>query len=45
MDNGLIFPYPCVCVRDEAAVLTAQMVVDHALSGVWRSPAAWDLRW
>jgi hypothetical protein len=24
MDNGLIFPYPCVCVPDESVVLTTQ---------------------
>ena len=26
MDNGLIFPYPCVRARDESIVLTTQMV-------------------
>ncbi len=26
MDNGLIFPYPCVRAHDESEVLTAQMV-------------------
>lgn len=36
MDNGLIFPYPCVCARTESAVLTTQMVVDQSLSGVRR---------
>jgi hypothetical protein len=33
MDNGLIFPYPCVRVPDESEVLTAQMVSDHSLRG------------
>ncbi len=28
MDNGLIFPYPCVCARDESAVLTTQNRID-----------------
>ena len=23
MDNGLIFPYPCVCDSDESVILTA----------------------
>lgn len=23
MDNGLIFPYPCVCDHGESAILTA----------------------
>ena len=26
MDNGLIFPYPCVRAHDESEVLTTQMV-------------------
>ena len=26
MDNGLIFPYPCVGVPDESIVLTTQKV-------------------
>jgi hypothetical protein len=33
MDNGLIFPYPCVRARDESVVLTAQMVADQSLRG------------
>jgi hypothetical protein len=33
MDNGLIFPYPCVCVRDESPVLTAQKAADQSLRG------------
>jgi hypothetical protein len=32
MDNGLIFPYPCVSVPDESAVLTAQNRI-HATFG------------
>ena len=28
MDNGLIFPYPCVRVRDESILLTTQKVAD-----------------
>lgn len=28
MDNGLIFPYPCVGARDESAVLTTQNRID-----------------
>jgi hypothetical protein len=31
MDNGLIFPYPCVCVPDESILLTTQMVVHQLL--------------
>ena len=26
MDNGLIFPYPCVRARDESILLTTQKV-------------------
>ena len=33
MDNGLIFPYPCVRVPDESAVLTIQKVVYQSLRG------------
>lgn len=33
MDNGLIFPYPCVRARDESIVLTTQMVADQSLRG------------
>lgn len=33
MDNGLIFPYPCVGVPDESILLTTQMVVDQSLRG------------
>ena len=33
MDNGLIFPYPCVCVPDESIVLTTQKVVHQSLRG------------
>lgn len=33
MDNGLIFPYPCVGARDESAVLTTQNRIDHSPSG------------
>ena len=29
MDNGLIFPYPCVSAHDESVLLTTQMVVDQ----------------
>jgi hypothetical protein len=28
MDNGLIFPYPCVRARDESILLTTQKVAD-----------------
>lgn len=31
MDNGLIFPYPCVGARDESAVLTTQNRIDRSL--------------
>ena len=31
MDNGLIFPYPCVRVPDETIVLTTQKVADPIL--------------
>ena len=30
MDNGLIFPYPCVRVPDESEVLTTQKI-DHSI--------------
>lgn len=33
MDNGLIFPYPCVRARDESILLTAQKVVHQSLRG------------
>lgn len=33
MDNGLIFPYPCVRAHDESVVLTTQKVVDQSLRG------------
>ena len=33
MDNGLIFPYPCVRVPDESILLTTQKVVHQSLSG------------
>jgi hypothetical protein len=42
MDNGLIFPYPCVRARDESILLTTQKVADQSPSGVRGSPAAWD---
>lgn len=31
MDNGLIFPYPCVSVPDESILLTTQMVAHPIL--------------
>jgi hypothetical protein len=31
MDNGLIFPYPCVRARDESPVLTTQTTIDPIL--------------
>ena len=34
MDNGLIFPYPCVRARDESAVLTTQTWITDLPSGV-----------
>ena len=33
MDNGLIFPYPCVGAPDESEVLTTQKVTNQILSG------------
>ena len=33
MDNGLIFPYPCVRVPDESKVLTTQKVDHQSLRG------------
>ena len=33
MDNGLIFPYPCVGAHDESVLLTAQKVVNQSLRG------------
>lgn len=33
MDNGLIFPYPCMCVHDESIVLTIQSRRDRSLRG------------
>ena len=34
MDNGLIFPYPCVRARDESVLLTAQTGADHVLRDI-----------
>jgi hypothetical protein len=31
MDNGLIFPYPCMSVPDESDLLTTQKVADPIL--------------
>ena len=31
MDNGLIFPYPCVGAPDESEVLTTQKVTNQIL--------------
>jgi|GEM_PF-5462427 hypothetical protein len=45
MDNGLIFPYPCVGVPDESILLTTQKVVYQTLSRGWGSLAAWDPGW
>jgi hypothetical protein len=42
MDNGLIFPYPCVRARDESILLTTQKVAHQSLSRVREPPAAWD---
>ena len=33
MDNGLIFPYPCVGAPDESSVLTTQKVAYQSLRG------------
>jgi hypothetical protein len=33
MDNGLIFPYPCMSARDESILLTTQKVVYQSLRG------------
>ena len=33
MDNGLIFPYPCMSAPDESSVLTTQKVVHQSLRG------------
>ncbi len=33
MDNGLIFPYPCVRARDEAILLTTQILADQSFRG------------
>ena len=30
MDNGLIFPYPCVRARDESMLLTTQKVAHQS---------------
>ncbi len=29
MDNGLIFPYPCVRAHGESVILTALNVLEH----------------
>jgi hypothetical protein len=43
MDNGLIFPYPCVRARDESILLTTQKVADPIpFEGKGQPPAAWD---
>ena len=31
MDNGLIFPYPCVGAHDESILLTTQKVANQLL--------------
>ena len=31
MDNGLIFPYPCVGAHDESVLLTTQKVANQLL--------------
>lgn len=33
MDNGLIFPYPCISVPDESNLLTTQTVAYQLLLG------------
>ena len=33
MDNGLIFPYPCVGAPDESILLTTQKVANQFLLG------------
>jgi hypothetical protein len=45
MDNGLIFPYPCVGARDESTPLTTQKVADQSPSGGRGPLAAWDPGW
>jgi hypothetical protein len=45
MDNGLIFPYPCVRARDESILLTTQIWDHQAPSGGRGFGAAWDPGW
>ena len=33
MDNGLIFPYPCVCDHGESVILTALKYRQESLCG------------
>lgn len=42
MDNGLIFPYPCMSVPDESILLTTQNRFHRTPSGVRGGGAAWD---
>ena len=45
MDNGLIFPYPCVRAPDESVLLTTQKVGSiNPLRGC-EVGAAWDPDW
>ncbi len=39
MDNGLIFPYPCVCARGESVILTT-----HNPRGVVFDVFTWCVR-
>lgn len=43
MDNGLIFPYPCMRDHDESVILTTQK---HLETTLWFFGVdAWDLIW
>ncbi len=43
MDNGLIFPYPCIRAHAESVVLTILIPREHLRVPSWGD--AWDLGW
>ncbi len=43
MDNGLIFPYPCIRAHAESVVLTIQILSEAPSGARWGD--AWDLGW
>ena len=41
MDNGLIFPYPCIRAHAESTVLTIQILMDHLRVTGWGCMGPW----